>query len=166
MRIFNLVQNQLNQNGYSKNIQTKERIGTLFAYPTKYTPDDCLPCEGYSLQIEDYKDLYMVVGTKFNQSGDPSGTFRIPDYNITKRFLQPGTDVGTQIAAGLPDHNHTVTAFWWDGSGVAEEGRGNPDYGHHRSLTTSNASASNGIYGKSTIVQPPSQIVHICIKYK
>jgi len=66
----------------------------------------------------------------------------------------------------LPDHNHTVTAFWWDGSGVAEEGRGNPDYGHHRVLTTNNASASNGIYGGSTTVQPPSQIVHLCIKYK
>ena len=29
-----------------------------------------------------------------------------------------------------------------------------------------NASYSNSIYGNSTTVQPPTQIVHICIKYK
>lgn len=69
--------------------------------------------------------------------------------------------VDTTIEAGLPDHAHIVTAFWWDGSGVAEEGRGSPDYGHHRELTTTNASASNSIYGKSDTVQPPAYIVNI-----
>lgn len=32
----------LNQNGYTKNSLTKERIGTLFIYPIDFTPDDCL----------------------------------------------------------------------------------------------------------------------------
>ncbi|MEE0495667.1 MAG: phage tail protein [Cyanobacteriota bacterium] len=166
MEIKNLKTNQLNQNGYSKNVQTKGKIGAIYTFPADYTPDDCLSCEGYSLLIVDYQDLYRILGTKYNKSGDESGTFRIPDYNITKRFLQPGTDVGTQIAAGIPDHTHTVSAFNWDSSGVAEEGRGSPDYGHQKTLTTSKASASNAIYGKSSTVQPPSQIVHLCIKYK
>lgn len=166
MEILNLLSNQLNQNGYSKNMQTKGKIGALFAFPINHTPDDCLSCDGYSLLIVDYKDLYKLLGTYFNQDGDPEGTFRIPDYNITKRFLQPGTDVGTQIAAGIPDHTHTVSAFTWDSSGVAEEGRGNPDYGHQKTLTTNKASVSNSIYGNSSTVQPPSQIVHVCIKYK
>ena len=166
MEIKNLNTNQLNQNGYSKNMQTKGKIGALYTFPTKYTPDDCLSCEGYSLEIVDYPDLYNVVGTKFKKTEDADGTFRIPDYNITKRFLQPGTDVGTQIAAGIPDHTHTVSAFTWDSSGVAEEGRGSPDYGHQKTLTTNKASVSNSIYGKSSTVQPPSQIVHVCIKYK
>lgn len=166
MEIKNLNTNQLNQNGYSKNMQTKGKIGAIYTFPADYTPDDCLSCEGYSLLIIDYQDLYKILGTKYNKSGDASGTFRIPDYNITKRFLQPGIDVGKQIAAGIPDHSHTVKAFYWDSSGVAEEGRGSPDYGHQKTLTTSNASASNSIYGNSTTVQPPSQIVHLCIKYK
>lgn len=166
MEIKNLKTNQLNQNGYSKNVQTKGKIGAIYTFPADYTPDDCLSCEGYSLLIVDYQDLYRILGTKYNKSGDASGTFRIPDYNITKRFLQPGIDVGKQIAAGIPDHSHTVKAFYWDSSGVAEEGRGSPDYGHQKTLTTSNASASNSIYGNSTTVQPPSQIVHLCIKYK
>lgn len=166
MEILNLSTNQLNQNGYSKNMQTKGKIGAIYTFPTDYTPEDCLSCEGYSLLIVDYQDLYKILGTKYNKSGDASGTFRIPDYNITKRFLQPGMDVGTQIAAGIPDHSHTIKAFYWDSSGVAEEGRGSPDYGHQKTLTTSNASASNSVYGNSTTVQPPSQIVHLCIKYK
>ncbi len=166
MEIKNLKTNQLNQNGYSKNMQTKEKIGAIYTFPADYTPDDCLSCEGYSLLIVDYQDLYKILGSKYNKSGDESGTFRIPDYNITKRFLQPGMDVGTQIAAGIPDHSHTIKAFYWDSSGVAEEGRGSPDYGHQKTLTTSKASASNEIYGKSSTVQPPSQIVHLCIKYK
>lgn len=69
--------------------------------------------------------------------------------------------VDTTIEAGLPDHSHSVTAFYWEGSGIAEEGRGNPDYGHQKTLTTSNASASNSIYGKSDTVQPPAYIVNI-----
>lgn len=93
----------INQNGYHKNILTKERIGTLFIYPTDYTPDDCLSCDGYSLLIIDYEDLYKVIGKQFNQENDLENTFRIPDYNITGRFLQPNSNVGVQIDAGLPN---------------------------------------------------------------
>ena len=35
---------------------------------------------------------------------------------------------------------------------------------HTHTMTTGNA--SNGTYGKSSTVQPPSQIVLLCIKYK
>ena len=113
----------------------------------------------------DYKQLYSIIGKKFNKGTEQEDEFRIPDYNITKRFLQPGTTVGNLVEAGIPDHTHTVTALYWNANGIVEEGRGNPDYGHQLKLTTSKASASNAIYGKSTTVQPPSQIVHICIKY-
>ena len=70
MKVNTLKSPPVNQNGYHKNSLTKERIGTLFIYPIDYTPDDCLSCDGYSLQITDYEDLYKVIGTKFNQSGD------------------------------------------------------------------------------------------------
>src|SRR5574344_308780 len=103
MKLFNLSVNQLNQNGYSKNMQTKGKIGALFAFPINHTPDDCLSCDGYSLLIVDYKDLYNLLGKSFNQLNDPDDTFRIPDYNVSKRFLQPGSEVGTLINAGLPN---------------------------------------------------------------
>lgn len=171
MEILNLSTNQLNQNGYHKNVQTKGKIGAIYTFPTNYTPDDCLSCEGYSLQIIDYQDLYKVVGTKFKKSGDASGTFRIPDYNVTKRFLQPGSDVGTQIAAGLPN----ISGSWAAGSGSTasgaayisgtRSGEGGGGGGVDNNVVFE-ASRSSSIYGKSTTVQPPSQIVHLCIKYK
>ena len=63
MEILSLLSNQLNQNGYSKNMQTKGKIGAIYMFPADYTPDDCLSCEGYSLLIVDYQDLYKVLGT-------------------------------------------------------------------------------------------------------
>lgn len=214
MKVNTLKSPPVNQNGYHKNSLTKERIGTLFIYPIDYTPDDCLSCDGYSLQISDYEDLYKVIGTKFNQSGDATGTFRVPDYNVTKRFLQPGSGAGTQIAAGLPQHTHSGTsssngahthsrgtmeikgtfgalnefttvsgAFTMANGGTRSEGAHtgsakvitftasknwsgatSSNGAHTHTMTTGNA--SNSTYGGSTTVQPPSQLVHICIKYK
>lgn len=166
MEILSLQTTPLNQNNYNKNTLTPEFIGSLVTYPINYTHEKCLPCDGFKLKISDYKQLYAVIGSKFNDGTESNDEFRIPDYNITGRFLQPGTNVGKQIAAGIPDHTHTVSAFYWDATGVAEEGRGNPDYGHQKTLTTSKASVNNKIYGASKTVQPPSQIVHICIRYK
>ena len=209
MKVNTLKSPQINQNGYHRNSLTKERIGTLLIYPIDYTPDDCLSCDGYSLQITDFEDLYKVIGTKFNQSSDASGTFRIPDYNITKRFLQPGNGAGIQIEAGLPQHTHSGTTSSegahthtaqsagnhnhrpitdgkavFNGLGGGGGGRGwyqSGDSGYtstdgaHTHTTTSNGAhthtmttgnASNTTYGGSTTVQPPSQLVHICIKYK
>lgn len=175
MKLNTLKTPEINQNGYHKNFLTKERIGTLFIYPIDFTPDDCLSCEGYSLLIEDYKDLYKIIGTQFNKNNDAAGTFRIPDYNVTKRFLQPGSNAGTIIAAGLP--NITGTAPAW----IANAGfSGSLTYGTTTSHGSPNsplshqstpaykfdAKISSAIYGKSSTVQPPSQLVHICIKYK
>ena len=166
MKILTLNTNEINQNGYHINKLTRNKIGFIYIAPANLIPDDCLACDGYVLKIADYEPLYSVIGTQFNDGTEAEDEFRIPDYNISKRFLQPGSSAGTKIAAGLPDHTHTVVALYWDSSGIIEEGRGNPDYGHHRTLTTSKASANNSIYGNSTTVQPPSQLVHICIRYK
>ena len=216
MKVNTLKSPPVNQNGYHKNSLTKERIGTLFIYPIDYTPDDCLSCDGYSLQITDFEDLYKVIGTKFNKSGDATGTFRVPDYNVTKRFLQPGSGAGTQVAAGLPKHTHSGTLST---AGAHTHTRGTMDItghfvtsGYNRSaagafyltdsaacsisgsasshtygtvgfqaaLAWSGATSSNGnhthiisiteasdtLYGTTSTVQPLSQIVHICIKYK
>lgn len=166
MEILDLKTNLLNQNDYNSNKLTPEFIGSLVTFPINYTHPKCLPCDGYVLKIADYEPLYSVIGTQFNDGTEAEDEFRIPDYNISKRFLQPSNTAGTKIEAGIPDHTHTVVALYWDSSGIIEEGRGNPDYGHHRTLTTSKASVNNAIYGNSTTVQPPSQTVHVCIRYK
>ena len=170
MKVNTLKNSQINQNGYHKNILTKERIGALFIYPIEYTPDDCLPCDGYSLLITDYEELFKIIGTKFNQSEDSLETFRIPDYNITKNFLQPGKDAGLLIEAGLPNISGTSGLFSPGGFSGALYGISKTCAGAQYSITANSlsfsANKSNSIYGKSATVQPPSQLVHICIKYK
>lgn len=165
----------VNQNGYHVNTLTKERIGIIFIYPIDYTPDDCLACDGYVLNIADYEDLYKIIGTKFNKPEDAPGQFRIPDYNITGRFLQPGTNAGLQIEAGLPDITGVIgngnwgfsTGQTFSGAFFSGGGKTYGNYGqaggHQCNFAASN---SNPIYGKSPTVQPPAQIVHLCIKYK
>ncbi|MCD8024158.1 MAG: phage tail protein [Candidatus Gastranaerophilales bacterium] len=174
MEIADLKTSNINQNGYHKNVYTKERIGTLFTYPIDYTPDDCLSCDGYSLLIEDYEDLYNVIGTNFNEDDDEEGTFRVPDYNVSRRFLQPGVTAGELIEAGLPniagkfdgngddDSTRKTGAFYQDGK--VSGSNGNSDASGY--YIYFDASLSSSIYGNSSTVQPPSQIVHICIKYK
>lgn len=174
MEILGLKTNLLNQNDYTNNQLTPDFIGSLITYPINYTHPKCLPCDGYVLKIADYEPLYSVIGTQFNDGTEAEDEFRIPDYNVTKRFLQAGDNAGTQIAAGLPnitgsfgigDSSGTTTSgvFYTIASSRWSEGGGkagsNPNVGF-------NASRSSSIYGKSTTVQPPSQIVHLCIKYK
>ncbi len=177
MKLNTLKTPEINQNGYHKNSLTKERIGTLFIYPIDFTPDDCLSCEGYSLLIEDYKDLYKIIGTQFNKNNDAADTFRIPDYNITKRFLQPGNNAGNLINAGLPEISGQIGSTFRGLTGVANgafslTGDNAADYGvnggtYYTSKTAKfSAKKNNAIYGNSSTVQPPSQLVHICIKYK
>ena len=142
------------------------KIGALYTFPIDYTPHDCLSCEGFVLKIVDYKVLYSIIGKKFNKGTEASDEFRIPDYNITKRFLQPGTAVGTLIEAGLPTHTHTITMNRTDKSGNDTDCVWS--YGENRNgaAKVTSSAPSNAIYGKSSTVQPPSQVVHICIKYK
>ena len=149
MEILTLNSNEINQNGYHINKLTRNKIGFIYIAPANIIPDDCLACDGYVLKISDYKKLYSAIGKTYNTGVENDDEFRIPDYNITGRFLQPGTNIGMQIAAGLPQHTH---------AGTTSNGA------HTHTMTTGNA--SNTTYGSSTTVQPSSQLVHICIKYK
>ena len=192
MEILNLETKEINQNGYHKTILTRDKIGALFTFPNGHVPEDCLACDGYVLKIEDYKKLYDVIGSDYNDGTETEDEFRIPDYNLTGLFLQPGSsNFGIKKKAGLPSINLALRV---DASGKVNSYYGNKslsaygtaDYGGTMTaLTDGNdepmrlmSDATNityragdlimdsNIYGKSTTVQPPSQIVHICIKYK
>lgn len=65
---------------------------------------------------------------------------------------------GTTIEAGLPDHNHTVSTY---SSYYSYAGGGYGGLTNSTNRTTSNASASNPIYGKSNTVQPPAYVVNV-----
>ena len=109
MNIIALNTNEINQNGYHLNKLTRNKIGFIYTAPINIVPNDCLACDGYVLKIADYKKLYSVIGSSFNNGEETEDEFRIPDYNITGRFLQPSKDVGKIISAGLPQHTHSGT---------------------------------------------------------
>ena len=174
MEILKLKTNSLNQNNYSQNQLTPDFVGTLVVYPINFSHPKCLPCDGYILKRIDYEQLFSVIGTQFNDGTEAEDEFRIPDYNISKRFLQPGSNAGVKIEAGLPnitgsfgigDSSGTTTSgvFYTIASSRWNEGGGkagsNPNVGF-------DASRSSSIYGKSSTVQPSSQVVQICIRYK
>ena len=167
MKILTLNTNEINQNGYHINKLTRNKIGFIYIAPANIIPDDCLACDGYVLKISDYKKLYLAIGKTYNTGVENDDEFRIPDYNITGRFLQPGVDIGTQVAPGLPQiPNHTHEFMYSE----VHDGTGRPAIGsqNYGPIQTGGISyiAGSDIYGKSLTVQPPSQIVLICIKYK
>lgn len=192
MEISNLKTQRINQNDYHKNIFTRNKIGALYTFPKRFTPEDCLACDGYILKIIDFSELYEIIGTTFNSGTEGVDEFRIPDYNLTGRFLQPGNkNLGTAKNAGIPsiklalrvDAKTKVDTYY---GGKYLSSYGTDDYGGVMTALTdgsdepmrlmTDATAlkyragdlilDSNIYGKSTTVQPPSQIVHICIKYK
>ena len=191
MKILNIKTKDINQNGYHKNILTRDKIGALFVFPNGHVPNDCLACDGYVLKINDYLKLYAILGKDYNKGDEENDEFRIPDYNITGRFLQPGSkSFGILKNAGLPNIDLALRV---DAGNTAKQYYGNSyltdygtdDYGGTLTVTTDRSdefmfqmskAAKNrkagdlildtNIYGKSKTVQPPSQIVHICIKYK
>lgn len=171
MQIKSLKTNPLNQNNYNQNLLTPEFVGSLVVYPIGYTHEKTLACDGYVLKIEDYQKLYAVIGKKFNTGSEATDEFRIPDYNISGRFLQPSSKPATKVEAGIPNITGSVGvcgtgytptgAFQYLKKGSALSNSGESDNVHDF-----DASRCSKIYGNSSTVQPPSQGVHVCIRYK
>ena len=117
-------------------------------------------------------NIVQIIGSKFNNGEEDFDEFRIPDYNITEKFLQPGKDVGNQITAGLPNitgGNTIVSPYNSNTYGAFAKTTGSQNIsggGEWYSISNFDASRSSDIYGNSSAVQPQSQIVHICIKYR
>ena len=93
----------------------------------------------------------------FGWDGLGTTAFKVP--TLTDIFIETGTaaQVGDYLAPGLPDHSHTVTAIASQktvSGGSGADNRNPPE--SPTTITSSNASASNSIYGHSNTVQPNS----------
>ena len=94
--------------------------------------------------------------------------------------MQPSQNAGGLIEAGLPNITGVTGADAINNSKGLGRGEptgpfyynGNANYnvavsgGTYSVKVEMDLSRANSIYGNSTSVQPPSQLVHICIKYK
>ena len=76
-------------------------IGSYIQFAGSQAPVGFLVCNGGAISRTTYSQLFAVIGTTYG-SGDGSTTFNLP--NLTDRFLQGSTSVGTVKNAGLPKY--------------------------------------------------------------
>lgn len=149
--------------------------GTIIWYGGGGAPSGYLVCNGQAVSRTTYAALYGVIGTRFG-SGNGSSTFNVP--NLVNRFIEGATSgIGGTLDAGLPNiTGRTCRVFggnWstYPSSGAFRASRtldrcykiANDNQNGWVNLNF-NASNSNGIYGRSSTVQPPAIKLLPCIK--
>ena len=143
--------------------------GMISAFHT--VPEGWLQCNGAAVSRTTYAALFAVIGTKYG-SGDGSTTFNLP--NLHHKFIE-GTntqsEVGQSVSAGLPNITGKIPpidinvsklegAFFYDGT----NGGGTTSSWITAPTTNFDASRSNGVYSRSSSVQPASLRLLFCIK--
>lgn len=129
-----------------------------------------LICDGRAVSRTDYARLFAKIGTKYG-AGNGSGTFNLP--NLVGRVAWGATNsIGTKIEPGLPNITGTVNGIEAPGYGqewtgafynTGRRGVGSNDSDYDNLITGFDASRSNGIYGRSSTVQPPALTLLPCI---
>lgn len=101
-------------------------VGAVIWYLAPLAPTALwLECDGRLLDaspLDQYYELYTLIGTTYNQPGDPAGFFRIPDLrglfvrgfssggpNPTPTALDPGRPFANLQQSAYKQHFHTVT---------------------------------------------------------
>lgn len=133
--------------------------------PNATLPDNCIWLEGAAVSRTTYANLFAIYGTTYG-IGDGSTTFNLPDFRNRAIW---GSDTFGYLSAGLPNHQHWLTADVWRGADgstqrVAWDG-GDRKIGSATGYT-SWASESNSIYGASNTVQPPAIKVRVYTRYQ
>lgn len=137
-------------------------------------PDGFLLCDGSELAIEDYSDLYDVIGTAYGSSD--SSSFCIPDLT-DKTLWGVGTNsIGEYVPSKLPNIKGQFRLQGTEGSSAvsgafaAGSKGGSWGAGHDNSaknpLMQFDASRYSEVYDdECEVVQPPSLVVKFIIKY-
>lgn len=82
--------------------------GMIVACCEPSVPAGWLFCDGTTVSISQYPDLYNAVLTTYNTGSEPSGTFRLPNLVNNRTPAGAGTtNAGT--LAGSNSHNHSLS---------------------------------------------------------
>lgn len=149
-------------------------VGEIKWFAGTSAPAGYLVCDGSKVSRTTYSKLYAAIGTTWG-AGDGSSTFTLP--NLIGRVAWGASNGGGYLEAGLPNiTGHISQAYYgygawgvsgaftnayFEGSATRGGGGGNPQ----NISFDFNAAASNGIYGKSSTVQPPAAKLIPIIKY-
>lgn len=145
--------------------------GTIIISQSSEIPNGFLLCDGSEIKIEDYEELYFVIGTTYGQSD--STTFCLPDLRNRTIWGSGSNSVGTVKEAGLPNITGNIVQHRPDNIGISGAFRYGTVRGNLNTKSSPesgininfNAAWSNSIYGKSNTVQPPAVVTNFVIKY-
>lgn len=148
-------------------------IGCVIANASNTVYNGFLLCDGTSYLVEEYPELYEIIGNKY---GGDANNFNVP--NLVDKFIQGDNTSGTEKDAGLPnivgtmgavvtgggyDTQNSGALYWKENVETAQT------WGTSNGYRTSyglDASLSNSIYGNSDTVQPPALTMIYIIKAK
>ncbi len=103
-------------------------LGEIRPFASNFAPEGWLPCDGRTLNIQEYQPLYALIGVTYG--GDGSTTFKLPDLRgrlpvgqgqgtgLTNRTLgqMGGASTVTLAQANLPVHSHGFSVSGNEGS--------------------------------------------------
>ena len=157
------------------------RCGDYKISAVSYDHDNWYICDGRELSRANYPELFEVLGTTCG-AGNGTTTFNLPDFR-DKTIWGANGNLNQTKTSGLPNITGALYVrngggYWGfvsSNSGATQSGAfyttGEGGYtqmvqvgaGYASGNTCFDASKSNNIYGKSTIVQPPAICVNIFI---
>lgn len=96
------------QNELGEDAGTSSSLGTIlgevrFLAVGTFPLREWLVCDRSLYLYEDYPDLAQALGTVWNLSGDPSGSFRVPDLIDLPIYGGPAASLGYTSAEVLAD---------------------------------------------------------------
>lgn len=120
-------------------------LGGICMYPSATPPVGYLLCNGASLTITDYPNLYAIIGHSFDTGLPPvNGSFYIPD--MRGRFVvgngQSGTDTAYNINDKGGEQEHVLVT---DEVGEHTHGIVITDGGHDHAVNVVNGNHTHGI---------------------
>ena len=80
--------------------------GMVVACCEPSVPAGWLFCDGTTVSISQYPDLYNAILTTYNTGLEPSGTFRLPD--LINRIPAGAGTANAGTLAGSNSHNHSI----------------------------------------------------------
>lgn len=157
--------------------QTFIQTGMIIPTVIPEVPLGFLLCDGSELNVEDYKDLYDVIGKTYGSSD--STKFCLPDLRDKTLWGNGENELGVYLDSKLPNIKGTFRLAGTEGSssltGAFTAGKkgGYRGGGHepnaYNPLMTFDASLYNPektVYSDDcTIVQPPALVMKFIIKY-
>lgn len=148
--------------------------GAILPFAGGSLPQGFLYCDGSEVLVNDYHDLYTVIGRTFG--GSDSSSFKLPDLRNKTLWGVGSSARGTYLSSALPNIKGEFRLAGTEGSsavsGAFSAGAKGGSYGVGHSsgaknpLMSFNAHDGNSIYSDdASVVQPPALCLGFVIKY-